>query len=204
MLSWYAGRVKRDEVLPVCEWLIAQLAPACVRVQVAGSIRREAQDVKDIEIVVEPIYNGDSVGVKNPISPKLDRVLMGLIMSGAIEFDKVTKRAGPRYKKLMLIEQKISVDLFYADAENWGNTVTIRTGCSKYSEAVVTHALKVKFRQNEGRLWQVRGATLIPVACKTEEEYFNALGIKMPPPNMRTEEAAARLLGGYNYDGTKL
>lgn len=46
--------MKHSEALAVAEALRDYLAPACVRIEIAGSIRREKPEVKDIELVCEP------------------------------------------------------------------------------------------------------------------------------------------------------
>ena len=48
-----------SQVLPIAEKVIDRLAPACVRVEIAGSLRRKSQFVGDIEIMCIPIIKKD-------------------------------------------------------------------------------------------------------------------------------------------------
>lgn len=48
------GRVPYADALTIAELVVAQLAPHCERIQIAGSIRRKSRTVKDVEIVCIP------------------------------------------------------------------------------------------------------------------------------------------------------
>ena len=50
------------EVLPTATSLCEELADACDRLEIAGSIRREKKEVGDIEIVAIPIRPVDMFG----------------------------------------------------------------------------------------------------------------------------------------------
>ena len=46
--------MKYEEALKIAEEVKALLAPHCLRIEIAGSIRRKKPEVKDIEIVAYP------------------------------------------------------------------------------------------------------------------------------------------------------
>ena len=51
-----------SQVLPIAESLVEKLRPACERIEIAGSLRREKAMVGDIEIVAVPRLERDLLG----------------------------------------------------------------------------------------------------------------------------------------------
>jgi hypothetical protein len=109
-------------------------------------------------------------------------------------------RWGPRYKRfyvyyfLAASRQKdrphdlrgvVPVDLFITTSDSWGSIMTIRTGPSDFSKALVTHLkYQTPYRQQDGGA--VLKATGRVVATPSEEDYFRLAGIPYLPPARRT------------------
>jgi DNA polymerase/3'-5' exonuclease PolX len=119
--------------LAAAEQLRDLLAPACERIEIAGSLRRGKATVKDIELVAIPRYTLDLLG--QPMDSMLDATVDGLVADGTIL--RPTKD-GPRYKAFWLADPGIQVDLFVTDPERWGVCFALRTGPAAYSKACVT------------------------------------------------------------------
>lgn len=47
-------KISRDDIMPVVDALLPIIEPVCEKITVAGSIRRQAEEVGDIELVVIP------------------------------------------------------------------------------------------------------------------------------------------------------
>lgn len=111
-----------------------QLEPFCKYIEIVGSLRREKQDVKDIEFVIIPRTTkitdlfGDS-GKEQRLNNFCIAVnLAGVIVSGDIKTG--------RYVKVMLNED-ISLDIFMPNEDDLYRQVAIRTGSADYSHKVI-------------------------------------------------------------------
>lgn len=171
------------------------LEPGCVRIEIAGSIRRQKETVKDIELVAIPkmgavrgqLYEGE-------VESLLNRLIDALIHANPqrIHFDQDTKRNGDRYKRLRF--DGIGVDLFIVlPPAQWGVIFTIRTGPAIFGRLLVTHQSKRGYlpddmRISEGQLWH--NGVAVPV--ETERQFFEKIGVPWIEPRNRNEESLAR------------
>lgn len=189
--------MQHKQAQDIAERLVSLLEPGCELITIAGSLRREKPEVKDIEIVAVPSMRPvDSVDLFGTPEGKevneLDERINELVRIGQLHFDPITKRNGERYKRFMV--SGIAVDLFIADDSNYGNTLAIRTGNADFSRLLVTPRrngglMPGNLKQADGYLW--RGDEL--VECPTEEAYFEALGIQWIEPAVRTMEMGVKL-----------
>lgn len=202
------SRVPLTIAQEVARLLMAELAPACDRIMVAGSIRRGAADVGDIELVAIPkpavqprLVFGQNPKTMKPVSP-LDEALEKLLKENRIRRTVppgIDNRPawGDRYKKFWLkINRKrglIQVDLFITSAEQWGAIFAIRTGPQEFNEALMAHInAHTAYRQNAGYL--TLKATGEPVVTRTEQDYFRLIGVPFIPPAQRTAAELRRVL----------
>jgi len=156
--------MKHDVALKVAEGLVGHLRPACVRIEIAGSIRREKPEVKDIELVcvpdlmVTPRRAPLEFGKPAPPSYKteLDRLIAEMGEDVRLEAN------GARMKKLDLRYAGIKVDVFVVlPPAQWGPLLTIRTGPADFSHWCVTRrkhggALPNWFFVKHGCVWDER------------------------------------------------
>jgi DNA polymerase/3'-5' exonuclease PolX len=155
------------EAKPIADKLKVLLEPYCERIEVAGSIRREKEIVKDIEIVLIP---------KN--TNKLFNVLGLHLLRLNRDFQYI--KNGDKYKQFYY--QGIKVDLFVAHPDNWGYIFAIRTGSAEYSHNVLASGwVKKGFKGVDGFL--TRNGEIIPV--KEEIDLFNILEIEYREPSKR-------------------
>lgn len=78
----------------------------------------------------------------------------------------------------------VQVDLFIADAENWGAIVTIRTGPWQFGKRLMAHIKdRTPYRQDLGNLIDQRTGKVVPVA--DEHEYFRLAGVQWVEPEAR-------------------
>jgi DNA polymerase/3'-5' exonuclease PolX len=106
------------------EALVKLLEPFCDRIEIAGSIRREKEQCKDIELVCIPNKSG----------VPLFSYLNSLHFSGT----HFTKN-GMKWKRFLW--EGIWVDLFITDEEHWGVCFLLRTGSKEFNFKIL-EALK--------------------------------------------------------------
>ena len=161
-------RIPIEVARRVADRLVTVLAPACERIEIAGSIRRQRPTVGDIELVAIPRMRDVPTNAETSVQlglfdapasqpvlfelptarvSLLDEVLDDLIARGAISSAMPTgwpSRAawGPRLKRFWLrIDDDwglTQVDLAITTPEVWGAIMTIRTGPGEFSKALVT------------------------------------------------------------------
>jgi len=175
------------------ERLVSTLSPFCERIEIAGSIRRGAPLVSDIEIVAMPrldMESGDIWGTPVEID-MLAETLASLRTSGALPLRDVEihrkdgtveigHRDGDSYKALMF--EDMPVDLFIVhDPDQWGVIFTIRTGPAEWSHRLVTDCQKYLRRVEGGYLY--RSGQVWP--CPTERDFFDGIGQPWIEPSDR-------------------
>lgn len=182
------------EVRPIAEELVAQLAPACDRIEIAGSIRRRKAEVSDIELVAMPRVTeepgGDLWGTPVQVD-HLELTLRLLDAGGQLGLRRVDihradgrieagTRDGASYKALEY--RGIPVDLFIVrDPAQWGVIFTIRTGPAEWSHRLVTDCQRYLRRVAGGYLY--RSGERVP--CPEERDFFRAIGQPWVEPEHR-------------------
>jgi len=120
--------MKHSEAKLIADELISVLEPYCIRIEIAGSVRRKKANVKDIEICLVP---------KN--KNKLFNIL-GLFL---LKYNKDFKyfKNGERYKQFEF--KGINIDMFIGNENNWGLLFAVRTGPAEFSTKILSTWKKV-------------------------------------------------------------
>ena len=154
--------MKYDQALQIAERVKRELEPHCQRIEIAGSIRRKKQEVKDIEIVA----------ISN------NRFQLGLIVD---KWKKIKGNVGGKYLQRELPEG-IKLDLFFATERNFGLILAIRTGSAEYSHHVLaTGWVKNGFKSIDGMLTKNNQE----IEVKEEIDLFNLINVKYTEPEKR-------------------
>lgn len=191
--------------------LVAELEPYTERLEVAGSVRRQKADVKDIELVAIPRYEErESVGQaglfgETPPPTQVNLLHQALTALDA-EGDRVqTIKPGThnivrwplnpdgRYWRLWLPKPALKVDLFVCNAETWGLNLMIRTGSGVGPDGNPQHgfapAMLARWKQvsgggfsHEAQLRTPAGAT---IRTPEEQDVFDAIKVRWVPPSQR-------------------
>lgn len=193
--------MKLSKAQKVAESLAGVLSPHCERVSIAGSVRRQKSEVKDIELVLIPdtewttdlfgepdqkrnlLYDAVHKGIKEKyycvewIKPGTDKITPWHIKPDGKYWRGNMYPAGG----LPVSDASIKVDIFLATPQNWGAIFLIRTGSADFSQAVVTHALRVGYKFDEGFL-TCRGHK---VETPDEQTVFDRLGLQYIEPQNR-------------------
>ena len=174
------------EAKPMADWLREFLAPACERVEIAGSVRRESPMIGDIELVAIPHIEtlqapGTLFGVDTVIRDHLYDRLGVLINEKAIMPIK-GYREGARMMQFAT-RAGLKLDLFICDVNTWAINYTIRTGSRDFSQGLFTAANRIGLTSVGARL-QTRSGEIIPAS--EEIDIFRILRVKWVRPQDRT------------------
>lgn len=144
------------------EGIIAQLKPYCEQIEIAGSIRRQRPQVRDIDLVVIPSNQGQFIYALMQLNGRI--VLKG--------------------NKLIRCElPAVMLDIYIATPETWATILLIRTGS-------IRHNIKLALLAKEGGLHLHADGTGLTrngnrIAGDTEESIFAALRLPYKPPEER-------------------
>lgn len=170
--------------------LIELLRPSCVRICLAGSIRREKAEVGDIEIVAVPHYTDVATGklfaTDETRTSMLETMIQSLRKNNTLG-DPPRKCDGPKHKKVIYEGAKIDLFIVTPPAD-WGNILAIRTGPAEFSHMLVTQrrlggAMPEDRYQADGALWDLHGNK---IPCENEGDFFAAIDVPHWDPPLRT------------------
>ena len=140
--------------------LMAELAPAAKKMEVVGSIRRQRPSVNDIDLLIIPSNQG-----------LLDCKLREL----GCDF------GGPKIRRL--VYKGALVDIYIATPETWAMLLLVRTGSTAHNKQLAIRAKRL------GLHFAADGRGILqdnkPIAYRSEEEIFQALGLPFKPPEER-------------------
>lgn len=182
-------RVALSAAREIVDDFAAKLRPHCERLEIAGSIRRGKEDVKDGELVA--ISKGDA----------LYTVLDGLVSDGtatkALYGSSQTTRWGSNYRGVDF--HGLKVEVFIATPQNWGFQYWLRTGPGDGNTAVMTmlgnQKAPIRFQDGQGwysEHWEYNQKRKVwnaehkyPLQLLSEEDLFAVLGLPYLPPDHR-------------------
>jgi DNA polymerase/3'-5' exonuclease PolX len=187
--------------LAAAEWLVNELRPATSQIAIAGSLRRGKLEVKDIEIVAEPVFDQDLFGGQG--FDRLNEVLLFLSRSHKLYWrgrqgglsSVPPDLDGRKYYACAVAQHSsagrealpIPVDLFAVRAPaQWGPILAIRTGPAEFSKRLVTTALKRGYKCLDGRLeWKNPDGEIVVLQTPSEREFIDKCGVRWAEPHER-------------------
>lgn len=158
--------------------LVALIRDECERVEFAGSIRRGKAEVHDAELVVIP---------RAGLWPLLDKLVAQGVVGKAIYSDG-KHRWGEKQRGVAV--NGITVEIFTADAINWGYQYWLRTGPGPANQ----HVMKFRSFTKSSATWEARGGYIHDaktgerLIVPDEATMFTILGVAYLPPHERTLE----------------
>jgi len=181
-----AGRIRLDQALQAAEMVIGhlQILPGIDRIEPAGSLRRRAESIGDVDILVttrtsnqKTELSAKEIVASFTSAPFVERVLAaGETKGSAIVQTETTP---------------VQVDVRVVPAESFGAALQYFTGSKQHNVRLREIAVKAKLKLNEYGLFQ--GEELL--AGATEEEIYEKLGLDFIAPTLREDrgevEAAA-------------
>jgi len=154
-------RINRERIIKESKRLVKEISPFCSRVEIVGSIRRNTEDIKDIDIILIP-------------------------RNFSLVRDFIINKYGTPYrdgKKIISFKTKLcKIDFYFATEDNWGAMLLTFTGDDKYNIGLRRLARdKFGFKLNQYGLFKGKEC----IASKTEEEIYKALGKQWKIPELR-------------------
>ena len=162
-----APRILLSRALPVAEQIVGALRahPAADRVEVAGSLRRSTDAVKDLDVIATASDPAALVATLGELE--------------LVDTVKASGEAGAR----VLTHSGMTVDLRVVAPDQFGNVLQHFTGAKAHNVALREAAVRRGLHVSEyGILDDATGETL---RCATEEEVYAALGLEWIPPELR-------------------
>lgn len=121
--------------------ILKKLEKVCIQCDIAGSVRREKSEVKDIEIMANPaiidIKNlfGEAIGSERLLDFRKTVESLGIILKGSVKEGRYVQIALP---------EGINLDLFIPQPSDYIRQYIFRTGSAEYSHKIVaTACLKI-------------------------------------------------------------
>src|SRR3954469_12443602 len=167
-------RLLLSRALSIGEALLGAIRehPAAERVELAGSARRWAETVKDLDFVATA-HDAEALADAFAELPLIGEVHT----KGVAGVKSVTHNGLP-------------IDLRIVPPENFGNLLQHFTGSGRHNEALRTEAVKRGFHVSEyGVIDDSAGVTH---ACATEEDVYELLGMQYIPPELRENRGELR------------
>ena len=157
--------------------VVEQLLPYCTRIEIAGSIRRQRPEVKDIDLVM---HVRDMPGLISRINAKC----------------RIAKQ-GEQYLEAFMPDGT-QLDIWFAHQpaavqedffgcrpgrpDNFGCLLLSRTGSAWHNIALCQRAVRLGMHWNPHQGVYLNGAC---IASATEEDIYRALGLEFIPPTLR-------------------
>ncbi len=167
------GRVLLGEILPTVQNIKSKLEKLkeVQAIEVVGSFRRKKETVGDVDILV--------------VSSNPDKVMDFFCnMPGVV---KVWGR-GPT-KASVHLKEGFDMDLRVVERESYGAALQYFTGSKEHNIAVRKIAISKGFKLNEYGLFKGKER----IAGLTEQEIYQALGMQVPPPEIREDQGEIEL-----------
>jgi DNA polymerase (family 10) len=162
-----APRVLLTRALPLAEQIVAalQAVPGADRVEIAGSARRLADSVKDIDIIA------------TAADPKA-------LVAAMAELPIIAETGSPGDNALRaLTHTGMKVDVRVVEPDQFGNVLQHFTGSKAHNVQLREAAVRAGMHVSEyGILVDETGET---VRCASEEQVYETLGYAWVPPEMR-------------------
>jgi DNA polymerase (family X) len=150
-------------------------APGCLRIAPAGSLRRAAESVGDVDVLAAAEDSGPLMAALTAMPESAE-----VIASGPTK-TSIRTTAG------------LPVDLRVVPLDSWGAALQYFTGSQQHNVRIREIAVRKKLRLSEYGLFDVESGELI--VSRTEEQVYERLGLAWIPPVLREdtgEVAAAR------------
>ena len=139
-------------------------------ISVCGSLRRWKETIGDIDLLVAS-ENASPIMAALTSAPNVERIL-----------------AQGDTKSSVIVERGLQIDLRVVPAAAWGAALLYFTGSKEHNVRLRGFALRKKLLLNEYGLYRVgEEKTGTPVASRTEEDIYAALGMDWIPPELRED-----------------
>ena len=168
----------RAAAAAMADWLRQETGEQ--RIEVAGSLRRWRETIGDVDLLVASHAPGPVMEALTR-APAVERVL-----------------AHGETKSSVIVDRGLQIDLRVVPEASWGAALLYFTGSKEHNVRLRGIALRAKLLLNEYGLYRAgEEKSGSPVASRTEEEIYAALGMPWIAPELREDrgEIQAALAG---------
>jgi DNA polymerase (family X) len=166
------GRSLLSDARRAAQEMVALLRERCdlERIEIAGSVRRWRETIGDVDIVVASAKAAPIMAAFTA-APSVERVV-----------------AHGETKSSVVVDRGLQIDLRVVRPDQFGAAMMYFTGSKDHNVRMRGIALKRKLLLNEYGLFKVGEEKAgKPIASRTEEEVFAALGMDWIPPELRED-----------------
>ncbi len=169
MIRRYASRYPIGRVLPIAREMreFLQAHAPVNRIEVAGSIRRWKETIRDIDIICTSARPAEVMRLFAEM-PEVRQVLM----------------KGPT-KASVVISDGIQVDIRVVEEESFGSAIAYFTGSKEHNIRLRELALKQGLKLNEYGIFREKDSKKL--GGKHEEDIYKVLGLQYVPPELRED-----------------
>lgn len=160
----------------IADGVVAKLAPYCDRIAIAGSVRRQKPEPRDLEIVCIP----KKTTLKDMFEKKIGEVPVAPFCKIVAGWQAVKGTPTGKYTQRILPEG-IKLDLFMTTVDAWGYILAIRTGSDEFSKKIASRWVKFGYHGVNGMLND--GRRDVPIY--EEHDLFRILGMPYVDPKDR-------------------
>lgn len=154
-----------SHAFPIAQDLVKLLEPTCVRIEIAGSLRRRKDEVHDIDLVVIPKTCAFLQQIRDLYGRRPDK-------------------QGEHYVCLKSY-QGIQVDIYLATERTWPMLLLVKTGSKEHNIALCRRAHDQGFKLHaDGQGLEVLSSGVWPTIT-SEEDIFELLCLPFVPPEQR-------------------
>ena len=215
--------MEHNRVFPVAKQIYSWLKPACQKITLCGSLRREKSEVSDLDIVCLPQFDPDLYGEEGTEFSALESALNRAVKAGLLALRPGVINGGDRLRRYLVpVLDNLPCEIYLTNAENHGYIVAIRTGSADFAKAMVTPRtqtcqlasgnyvtgyLPTNMACIGGYLYQYEASRKAQdarkaekpmfgqrLACPNEAAFFRHLGLEVPPPSERNEAGLKKLV----------
>lgn len=188
------GRIPLSTAKSVADRFIRFIEPACSKISIAGSVRRESEYVGDVEVcaIAKDEFS---------LGKLLPEGFPGMVVNGS------------RLKRFKYPESGIQIELYVVVNEaDWGRILAVRTGSSSFSHNLAVRWSRLGWAGTDDGLrrksecihkstWKIKPeyklAPTLPPVFDTEEKFFNFIGVEFIEPKQRSWVSSKQ---EYNYN----
>lgn len=165
------GRSLISSARSAADRMIAHLraSAAVTDISVCGSVRRWRETIGDIDLLVASDA-APPIMAAFTSAPNVERVL-----------------ANGETKSSVIVERGLQIDLRVVPAAAFGAALLYFTGSKEHNVRLRGYALRKKLLLNEYGLYRVGEEQGTPIASRTEEDIYAALGMDWIPPELRED-----------------
>jgi len=188
-----------DSAVTLSTLIVESIRPHCLRAEVAGSIRRRKENVKDVEIVAQ-------VSDWQSLFSSLEQ-WGEFIKPGCPDVIPWPPKEGARYLRMML-KEGVKLDLFITSPENWGVLFAMRTGSGVGPDGNPMRGfipgMFSRWKKVSGGGKMTNGYPTLPdgrtIIVREEEDFFRLCGVKFVDPVERISKSSIKALKDYELN----